>query len=452
MKYAALAAGIFVCALAPALAQQHGDQRPAEKALQPVTDPLKDKAGEVFDNLPGAGAAKFVGRVLTPSSTASSAQSECLGTTNCTKAYTPPAPQPRLPPAPQETAQQQLERKMAEPKGPQLKAAPAPPPAPAPSTGSVLTGGDKGFYEDAIGSAASYGAKKAVEVLKVPAAAAAGAAVFLTPSSTATSAQSECVGTTNCDKPYTPPPRLPPAPDETAQQYLERKMAEPKGPQLTVGGAMGGAAGGGGVSKYVGNRPTLEAAPAPVADDFASQREGIRADGAARYNSVASTYQAKQADYDREQAEIARQQAEAQRLAAEQQARQAEQAAFVQGLLNVTGAVVNTLAASQAYAPAAAPPIPSSIPMATPAPAVQQPAAAPQRTLPPPPGPNATQEQQWRYQMLLAGKDPDAEMRAWQAKNDASKGASCPRKTFHTPDGCHPGHNEKSHAGGCYCG
>jgi hypothetical protein len=31
-------------------------------------------------------------------------------------------------------------------------------------------------------------------------------------------------------------------------------------------------------------------------------------------------------------------------------------------------------------------------------------------------------------------------------------GASCPRKTFNTPDGCHPGHDEKAHPGGCYCG
>ena len=30
--------------------------------------------------------------------------------------------------------------------------------------------------------------------------------------------------------------------------------------------------------------------------------------------------------------------------------------------------------------------------------------------------------------------------------------AACPKKAFSTPDGCHPGHDEKAHPGGCYCG
>jgi hypothetical protein len=38
------------------------------------------------------------------------------------------------------------------------------------------------------------------------------------------------------------------------------------------------------------------------------------------------------------------------------------------------------------------------------------------------------------------------------AAEAAKGGASCPKKAFSTPDGCHPGHDEKAHPGGCYCG
>jgi hypothetical protein len=38
------------------------------------------------------------------------------------------------------------------------------------------------------------------------------------------------------------------------------------------------------------------------------------------------------------------------------------------------------------------------------------------------------------------------------AEATKGSGAACPRKTFNTPDGCHPGHDEKAHPGGCYCG
>jgi hypothetical protein len=36
--------------------------------------------------------------------------------------------------------------------------------------------------------------------------------------------------------------------------------------------------------------------------------------------------------------------------------------------------------------------------------------------------------------------------------NAKAAGATCPKKAFSTPDGCHPGHDEKAHPGGCYCG
>lgn len=63
-----------------------------------------------------------------------------------------------------------------------------------------------------------------------------------------------------------------------------------------------------------------------------------------------------------------------------------------------------------------------------------------------PPGPDAMTT---LVNGLLAVQTAKAAADGGKAK---SAGASCPKKAFSTPDGCHPGHDEKAHPGGCYCG
>lgn len=47
----------------------------------------------------------------------------------------------------------------------------------------------------------------------------------------------------------------------------------------------------------------------------------------------------------------------------------------------------------------------------------------------------------------------DNEVKKAESKQQAqSSGSNCQPKTFNTPDGCHPGHDENSHPGGCHCG
>lgn len=82
-----------------AYAQQAGDARVVER----LVDPAIAAAAEAARRAVGASPAVVtgVGVFLTPSSTASSAQSECNGTTNCLqRAPSTPPPPPPLPPAP----------------------------------------------------------------------------------------------------------------------------------------------------------------------------------------------------------------------------------------------------------------------------------------------------------------------------------------------------------------
>jgi hypothetical protein len=82
-----------------AYAQEGGDANVAERAVEPATAAAAEAARRAIGASPAL--VTGVGVFLTPSSTASSAQSECNGTTNCTQSFpsTPPPPPP-LPPAP----------------------------------------------------------------------------------------------------------------------------------------------------------------------------------------------------------------------------------------------------------------------------------------------------------------------------------------------------------------
>jgi len=83
----------------PAHAQTDGDKQVVEQVASPAVAAAAEAARQAAGISAGAAAGAAV--FLTPSSTASSAQSECLGTTNCNQGYpsTPPPP-PALPPAP----------------------------------------------------------------------------------------------------------------------------------------------------------------------------------------------------------------------------------------------------------------------------------------------------------------------------------------------------------------
>jgi len=53
---------------------------------------------------------------------------------------------------------------------------------------------------------------------------------------------------------------------------------------------------------------------------------------------------------------------------------------------------------------------------------------------------------------VLAAQVAGKQAASADAGSAKGTGASCPKKAFSTPDGCHPGHDEKAHPGGCFCG
>ena len=89
--------------------------------------------------------------------------------------------------------------------------------------------GDQTLIDKAADAAAALAAEKARQGLGISPGVATGVGVFLTPSSTASSAQDECVGTTNCHRgfPSTPPP-LPPAPPAPLGYLPPTPSAEPQ--------------------------------------------------------------------------------------------------------------------------------------------------------------------------------------------------------------------------------
>ncbi len=92
-------------------------------------------------------------------------------------------------------------------------------------------------------------------------------------------------------------------------------------------------------------------------------------------------------------------------------------------------------AAQGAQAPAPSPGRPAGAPLVSPL-AGSFPLAPTTPAIPPPPPPPR--------------QDPGHGEGSGKGGTPAAK--SCPTKAFKTKDGCHPGHNEKAHPGGCFCG